>query len=106
MALTLRDILALQNIDAALALNGADAVEQVRHDNSIKGVVMDIRMPGMNGVEALKEIKKIQPDMLVIMMTAYAESELAVEAMNSEAEAVLKKPLNIPELLKLIKVTM
>ncbi len=66
--------------------------------NSVDLVVTDIRMPGMDGVALLKELKAIDPDMPVIMITAYASVDTAIEAMRSGAYDYLTKPFNIEEI--------
>lgn len=60
-------------------------------------VISDIRMPGMGGVEFLKALKELDPDILVIMITAYASVETAIEAMKSGAYDYFTKPFNIDE---------
>ena len=53
---------------------------------------MDIKMPGRNGIEVLKEIKRIDPKSLVILMTAYGTTETAIEAMKYGAFDYIVKP--------------
>lgn len=62
-------------------------------------VVLDVRMPGMNGIQTLKEIKKIKPLVEVIMLTGHANLEIAVEGMEAGAFDYLMKPTDIDELL-------
>ncbi len=59
-------------------------------------LITDFRLPGMNGIELLKEALKICPDMPVVVMTAYADAKLAVEALKSGARDFLIKPF-VPE---------
>ena len=61
-------------------------------------VLLDIKMPGMGGMEALRYIKAFNPALPVIMMTAYATVQTAIEALKLGAEDYLLKPLNIDEL--------
>jgi len=61
-------------------------------------ILLDIKMPGMGGMEALRHIKAFNPVMPVIMMTAFATVQTAVEALKLGAEDYLLKPLNIDEL--------
>ena len=63
------------------------------------GVVLDQRMPGMDGLETLKHIKDIQPEARVVMATAYASIELAVDAMKLGATDFVRKPLT-PDVLR------
>jgi two-component system response regulator HydG len=61
-------------------------------------ILLDIKMPGMGGMEALKHIKAFNPALPVIMMTAYATVQTAIEALKLGAEDYLLKPLNLDEL--------
>ncbi len=66
-------------------------------------LLLDIRMPGMNGLDALAEIKKIDPKLSVIMMTAYGTTQTAIEAMKRGAYDYITKPFKNEELKVLIK---
>lgn len=61
-------------------------------------VISDVRMPGMSGLELLKEVKKHDPDIKVILITAYAEIDFVVEALRHQADDYLLKPFNLKEL--------
>lgn len=63
---------------------------------------MDIRMPGINGVEAFTEIKKIRPGTAVMMMTAYSVEDLISEALDKGAYGVLYKPFDVRKVLEFI----
>ena len=80
------------------AANGVQAVEKVR-EGPFDAVLMDIRMPDMDGITALKGIKSYNPAVPVVLMTAYSAVESAVEAMKSGAVDYLIKPLDF-DLLK------
>jgi CheY-like chemotaxis protein len=101
---TLLDIMEAFDLDAEEARNGQEAVDKVR-DGHYDLVLMDIKMPVMDGVQALTEIKRLFPHLPVIMMTAYAHSDAVAEAQRQGAEAILAKPLNIAEVLPLIQET-
>jgi DNA-binding NtrC family response regulator len=99
---TLLDILEEEGYRVALAEDGLtalDAIKSARFDL----VLMDIVMPRMNGVEVLKHVKSIDEDVLVIMMTAYAGNDLIEQAMELGAYRVLRKPLDVTEVLSLIR---
>jgi len=66
-------------------------------------VIMDIKMPGLNGLDALTEIKKIDSKLSVIIMTAYGTTQAAIEAMKRGAYDYITKPFRIEELKVLIK---
>lgn len=82
--------------------NGFEAIEQVKKDN-FSFILLDVVMPGMNGVEAFKRIKAIRPECPVAMMTAYAVEELLDEAKREGAVAVFKKPIDLPNLTRFIR---
>jgi DNA-binding NarL/FixJ family response regulator len=65
--------------------------------------VMDVRMPGLNGVEALREVRALAPAMNVIMMTAFTRDELVEEAWRATPLAILSKPLDVGRVLSLIE---
>ncbi len=97
----MRDFLAImlkkQGHDVVAAGNGADALKAVNAE-IFDLVISDIRMPGLDGMQALKAIKGASPDTAVIMMTAYATAETAVEAMKLGASDYLIKPFKLDEL--------
>jgi DNA-binding NtrC family response regulator len=62
-------------------------------------IVLDVRMPGMDGIQALREIKKRYPLVEVIMLTGHASLEVAIEGMELGAFDYLMKPVDIDELL-------
>jgi len=64
---------------------------------------MDIRMPIMDGVESYRKIKKIRPEAVVIMMTAYAVEDLVREALQEGVYGVIHKPLDIEEVITVIE---
>jgi len=68
-------------------------------------ILMDMKMPGMNGLEALKEIKKIDQAIAVIMMTAYGELEIVTEAMKLGVREYITKPFDLNDLKLLVKRT-
>jgi DNA-binding NtrC family response regulator len=76
----------------------AQAASRVMNVQSIDVVLLDMRLPGTNGLEVLKEIKRRQVDTTVIMMTAYASVHTAVHAMKQGAYDYVTKPFNLEEL--------
>ncbi|HXI09342.1 MAG TPA: response regulator, partial [Thermodesulfobacteriota bacterium] len=66
--------------------------------NPVDLVISDIRMPGMDGVDFLKALKELDPEILVIMITAYASVDTAIEAMKCGAYDYFTKPFNIDEI--------
>ena len=101
MAETLADILSVFGY-AVTTANSAAAAVKVVTETRPDLVLMDVRMPGPSGVEALKTLKALAPQVAVIMMTAFARENLAEEARRAAALAVLPKPLDMKRLLALL----
>ena len=101
MVATLRDILTACGHTVEAAFDGSEAIDVARRQRP-DVVLMDIRMPVMNGVEAFRGMKWVSPKSRVVFMTAYAESELADEARAEGAVEVLPKPLDLDRLLHLL----
>jgi two-component system NtrC family response regulator len=87
-----------QGYEVVLAEDGAAALAQVRA-TQVDLVLSDCRMPGMSGPDLLREIKGVNPETPLILMTAYGTVETAVQAMKDGAADFLTKPLDLEELL-------
>jgi len=79
------------------AYNGLDALEQVKAAD-FDVVLLDVLMPGINGIDTLKEIKKIKPRTEVIMLTGHASVEVGIEGMKAGAFNYIMKPFDPNEL--------
>jgi len=86
-----------RKLDAKGAGNGENALKMLKH-NAVDVVVLDVRMPGMDGIETLREIKNDFPLTEVVMLTGHACMEVAVEGMEIGAFDYLMKPVDIDEL--------
>src|SRR5512139_2330504 len=89
--------LSLDGYQVFEAGDGSEAISRVSEE-FFDLILMDNRMSQMDGIEALKGIKKISPGIPVIIITAYASVETAVEALQAGAHDYLTKPLDIEEL--------
>lgn len=78
--------------------SGEEALEVLRAE-PVDVVVLDVKMPGMDGIETLREIKKLSPLVEVIMLTGHANMEVAITGMELGAFDYLMKPMDIDELL-------
>jgi two-component system, NtrC family, response regulator len=78
--------------------SGEEALEQVRR-NDLDLIITDMKMPRMSGIELMEQLKKVYPDLPIIMMTAYGTVEKAVEAMKKGAFDYILKPFKNEELL-------
>ena len=93
----LRTLLGGWGYEIEEADDGARAIEKV-HEKSYDLVLMDVRMVEVSGLEALPDIKRFNPAIPVIIMTAYSSVETAVEALKKGAYDYLGKPLDFDEL--------
>jgi DNA-binding NtrC family response regulator len=73
--------------------------------NTYDIMFLDIRMPEMDGVQTLKEVKKIRPQTTVIMMTGYSVDEMVHRALEEKASDIIYKPFEIDKVLSLIEDT-
>jgi len=102
MAETLADILNDMSYDITVAGDGSRAIEILKK-RAYDVALIDIKMPGINGVETFKEVKRICPSLRVIMMTAYSVEDLVKEALEEGAYGILYKPLDINKVVELIE---
>lgn len=102
MVRTLRDILAFRGWPSDGAYSGEEAVAAVR-ERDYAVVLMDVRMGGMNGVEALRTMKRMRPAIQVILMTAYTASDLLAEAEREGALRILPKPVAVDRLTEFLQ---
>jgi two-component system response regulator HydG len=100
--LTLGGILEDEGHRVVLAENGYQAIEAARQ-TPFDLVFMDIKMPGINGVQTFREVKKTNPQAAVIMMTAYSVEDLVREALEEGAYAVVYKPFDMENVASIIE---
>lgn len=100
--LTLKKCLEDQQYEISIATNGEEGIDRIQ-SNHFDLVMLDIKMPGLNGMEVLKEIRDKGIKVNVIMMTAYGSIEKAVEAMKLGAIDFISKPFTPQEVRKIVK---
>ncbi|KFE68001.1 response regulator [Hyalangium minutum] len=93
----LREMLTLEGHEVAEATNGAEALSRLR-DASFDLVLTDVRMPNLSGMELLRRVREVSPSTEVVVATAYAELDTAIECMRAGAFDLLRKPFNLQEL--------
>ncbi len=81
------------------AFSGEEALERLKEQKNIEVIILDVKMPGMNGIETLQEIRKRHPLIEVIMLTGHATVESAIEGMKWGAFDYLMKPCDIEHLI-------
>lgn len=101
---SIKDVLEDEGYEVETAHSGEDACEYTGC-TEYDLVLMDIKMPGMNGVESFLRMKRRNPGIKVILFTAYALTELIQKARDNGVTAILKKPLDIDDLYLTIEKT-
>jgi DNA-binding NtrC family response regulator len=97
--LLLQSLLKANGHEAVTAKDGQSALDLVKKDETFDLAITDLRMAPMDGMTVLREIKELRPAMPVILLTAYASVETAIEAMKCGAFDYLTKPFKVDELL-------
>jgi len=99
---SLNDWLKEDGYEVGLAAGGQEAIDAIRKE-PWEVILLDLKMPGMDGLETLKHLKEVRPDAEILMMTAYATVDTAVQAMKEGAFDYLVKPFDPDEIEILIK---
>lgn len=94
--LLLDEVFKREGLATRLAANGFEALQAIE-EKQPDCILLDMKMPGMDGIEVLKQIKERWPHIPVIMMTAYGEIELTEDAFKIGAEKYFTKPFDIYE---------
>jgi DNA-binding NtrC family response regulator len=96
---TTKKLLERKGYQVATALSGSEALDSLQKED-IQVVILDVKMPGMDGMATLKAIKNRHPLVEVIMLTGHATVESAVEGLKSGAADYLMKPTDIEDLIR------
>lgn len=94
---TLSERMTLRDYDVTTSFSGDDALEKIKQYN-YDVVILDVAMPGVDGLDALVEIKKLKPLTEVIMLTGHGTVETAIEGMKRGAYDFLMKPCETEDL--------
>ena len=99
--LTLSQALEVLEVETDTAANGEEALTKLK-EKEFGLILLDLKMPGMDGMEVLRQLSKIRPDIRIIILTAYGTVELAVEAMQLGAADFIQKPFTPEEIRELV----
>jgi len=99
--LTLSLALEMLNIPVDTAANGTEALKKLA-EKSYGLMLLDLRMPGIDGMEVLKRVPEIRPEVKVVIITAFGSIEVAVEAMKLGAVDFLQKPFEVEDVRELV----
>ena len=102
MRLTLEGIIEDEGFDVVGAADGYQAIDLAGNAH-YPLIFMDIKMPGINGVDTYREIKKVSPGSVVVMMTGYSVTELVAQALEEGAYAVTYKPFDIAQIIETVR---
>jgi DNA-binding NtrC family response regulator len=95
--------LTLRELQVSIAFSGPEAIQKLENDPTIDVIVLDVKMPGMGGIETLKAIKATYPLIEVIMLTGHATVESAIDGMKVGALDYLMKPCDMEALMAKIR---
>jgi two-component system, response regulator YesN len=93
----------LQDYKVLQASNGEEAIKLIKKPNLIDLVILDVVMSGANGIEVLKDMKRVAPYLSVVMLTGKSSKDIAVEALRGNADDYLEKPIDLEKLDESIK---
>jgi len=99
--LTLSQALEVLEVETDTAANGEEALAKLK-GKEFSLILLDLKMPGMDGMEVLRRVREIRPDIRVIILTAYGTVESAVEAMKLGAADFIQKPFAPEEIRELV----
>lgn len=99
---SLSDILRLEGYNVHAVANGEQAVEHIRN-HSVDLIVLDLKMPGMNGLDVVQVVSQISPDTEIILLTAFGSMESAVEALRQRVHDYLLKPASPNQILESVR---
>ena len=92
---TMTKRLTKRDLDVSTAFNGQEALDILEKSRSIEVVILDVKMPGMDGLETLEKIRKKYPLVEVVMLTGHATVESAIDGMKLGAFDYLMKPCDM-----------
>ncbi|MGA2466186.1 MAG: response regulator [Thermodesulfobacteriota bacterium] len=99
--LTLSQALKILEVETDTAANGEEALAKLK-EREFGLILLDLKMPGMDGMEVLRRVREIRPDIRIIIITAYGTVESAVEAMKLGAVDFIQKPFSPEEIRELV----
>ncbi|MBT8366979.1 MAG: response regulator [Deltaproteobacteria bacterium] len=96
---TFSERLVMRNLEISKAFSGEEALQVLETNKNIEIVILDVKMPGMDGIETLVEIKKKFPLVEVIMLSGHADVASAIDGMKQGAFDYLMKPCDIDQII-------
>jgi len=96
---TMTKRLTKRNLRVIMAFSGQEALEKLDKNRNLDVIILDVKMPGMDGIQTLAEIKKVHPLVEIIMLTGHATVESAIDGMRAGAYDYLMKPCDLEQLM-------
>lgn len=96
---TFSERLVLRDLDILKAFSGEKALQVLEQNKNVEVVILDVKMPGMDGIEVLAEIRKRFPLVEVIMLTGHSDVKSAIDGMKQGAFDYLKKPCDMDQII-------
>lgn len=103
MGETLQDILGEEGHQVSVALRGREAVEILRETADVDLVLLDMKMPDMNGAEVYRALRELRPELKVVTVSGYSPEDWMDEVLKGGVWATLTKPVDIGRLLELVE---
>ncbi|MBF0497467.1 MAG: response regulator [Deltaproteobacteria bacterium] len=100
---TMSKRLTKRELDVLTAFSGPEALKQLDEHPDVDVAVLGVKMPGMDGIETLREIKRLHPSVEVVMLTGYGTIESAIDGMKQGAFDFMVKPCDMDLLMNKIK---
>ena len=96
---TFAERLELRNFEISKAFSGPEALQVLEENKNVEVVILDVKMPGMDGIETLADIKKKHPLVEVMMLSGHADVASAIEGMKQGAFDYLMKPVDMDQII-------
>ena len=96
---TFSERLELRDFQISKAFSGEEALQVLSENDNIEVIILDVKMPGMDGIETLAEIKRKKPLVEVMMLSGHADVESAIEGMKHGAFDYLMKPVDMDQII-------
>lgn len=103
IVMTLRRVLADEGHLVLVETRGDSGLKRAQSDDAVEVVLTDMKLPGLNGLDLVRELHSAKPRLPIILMTAHGTTETAIEATKSGAYEYLLKPFEMPELITLVE---
>ena len=96
---TFGERLELRNFEISKAFSGPEALQVLEENKNVEVVILDVKMPGMDGIETLADIKRKHPLVEVMMLSGHADVDSAIEGMKQGAFDYLMKPVDMDQII-------